>query len=124
MVRRQVETGLDIIDDGEFGKTMWSQYVRDRLEGIEGRGRSSASDRVAQGRDRDQFPGFYAWAAKNASLFGYMDDAYFFSPMATSPVVTGPLCYRPEAVRRDIAADQVAHRPGQEPAVRLGRDGP
>ena len=32
VVRRQVATGIDIVDDGEFGKTMWSWYVRDRLE--------------------------------------------------------------------------------------------
>ena len=37
VVRRQVATGIDIVDDGEFGKTMWSWYVRDRLDGIEGR---------------------------------------------------------------------------------------
>jgi 5-methyltetrahydropteroyltriglutamate--homocysteine methyltransferase len=116
VVRRQAETGLDVIDDGEFGKTMWSQYVRDRLDGIEGHGHSSASDRVAQGRDRAQFPGFYAWAAKNAALFGYTDDTYFFRPMATVPVVTGPLRYRPEAVQRDIAnlKAALAGDPGRE----------
>ena len=103
VVRRQLDTGIDIIDDGEFGKTMWSQYLLDRLEGIESRARSLASDPVAKGRDRAQFPGFYAWADANASLFGYMEDSYFFSPLATQPVVTGPVAYRPEAVERDIA---------------------
>ena len=28
-----------LVDDGEFGKTMWSRYVLDRLDGIEGRDR-------------------------------------------------------------------------------------
>ena len=27
----------------------------------------------------------------NANLFGYMADSYFFTPIATNPVVTGPL---------------------------------
>jgi 5-methyltetrahydropteroyltriglutamate--homocysteine methyltransferase len=116
VVRQQLATALDVIDDGEFGKTMWSQYVRDRLDGIEGRERSTVTERIAEGRDRDQFPGFYAWAGKNQSLFGYMDDSYFFSPMATRPVVTGPLRYRPEAVERDIANLRAAleDHPGQE----------
>ena len=104
VVRRQVATGIDVVDDGEFGKTMWSRYVIDRLDGIEGRrDRSPAREPTLKGRDREQFPGFYAWADANATLFGYMEDSYFFSPLATQPVVTGPVRYRPEAVERDIA---------------------
>jgi hypothetical protein len=29
-----VELGIDIVDDGEFGKTLWMWYVLDRLDGI------------------------------------------------------------------------------------------
>jgi 5-methyltetrahydropteroyltriglutamate--homocysteine methyltransferase len=101
VVRRQADTGIDIVDDGEFGKTMWSWYIRDRLDGIEAR--ELAGKEVVTGRDRAQFPGFYAWAEANASLFGYMEDSYFWSSNATQPVVTGPVRYRPEAVARDIA---------------------
>jgi 5-methyltetrahydropteroyltriglutamate--homocysteine methyltransferase len=101
VVRRQADTGIDIVDDGEFGKTMWSWYIRDRLDGIETR--DLTGKEVVTGRDRAQFPGFYAWAEANASLFGYMEDSYFWSSNATQPVVTGPLRYRPEAVQRDIA---------------------
>ena len=101
VVRRQEETGIDVVDDGEFGKTMWSWYIRDRLDGIEGR--DLAPSAIVTGRDRAQFPGFYAWAEANASLFGYMEDSYFWSSSATQPVVTGPVRYRPEAVARDIA---------------------
>jgi 5-methyltetrahydropteroyltriglutamate--homocysteine methyltransferase len=102
VVRRQADTGIDIVDDGEFGKTMWTRYIVDRLDGVGARARSLADDPVVQGRDQAQFPEFYAWAEGNANLFGYMADSYFFTPIATSPVVTGPLRYRPEAVRRDI----------------------
>ena len=101
VVRRQADTGIDVVDDGEFGKTMWSWYIRDRLDGIEGR--DLARSAIVTGRDRAQFPGFYAWAEANASLFGYMEDSYFWSSSATQPVVTGPVRYRPEAVARDIA---------------------
>ncbi|MGH3248880.1 MAG: cobalamin-independent methionine synthase II family protein [Trebonia sp.] len=103
VVRRQIGTGIDVVDDGEFGKTMWSQYVLDRLDGVEARERSLTRDPVAKGRDRAEFPGFYAWADANATLFGYMEDSYFFGPLASQPVITGRLRYRPEAVERDIA---------------------
>ena len=103
VVRRQLATGIDVVDDGEFGKTMWTQYVVDRLDGVGSRDPSAVSEPRMKGRDREQFPDFYAWADANATLFGYMEDAYFFSPLARQPVVTGPVRYRPEAVERDIA---------------------
>ena len=49
VVRRQEETGIDIVDDGEFGKTMWSWYVLDRLDGIEARERVPGGEPVVQG---------------------------------------------------------------------------
>jgi 5-methyltetrahydropteroyltriglutamate--homocysteine methyltransferase len=103
VVRRQVATGIDVVDDGEFGKTMWTQYVLDRLDGVGSRAPSAADVPRMKGRDREQFPEFYRWADANASLFGYMEDSYFFSPLARQPVVTGPVTYRAEAVERDIA---------------------
>ena len=100
VVARQEQAGIDVVDDGEFGKTLWMWYVRDRMDGIEGR---EWTEPLMKGRDRDQFPGFYAWADANASIFGYVEDTYFWSPVLTQPVVTGPLDYKPEAVQRDIA---------------------
>jgi len=116
VVARQEEAGIDIVDDGEFGKTLWMWYIRDRMDGIEARDWSPDAEPLLKGRDRDQFPGFYAWADANASIFGYMEDTYFFSPALTQPVVTGPLRYRPEAVRRDIAnlTDALAGSPATE----------
>ena len=102
VVARQEQAGIDVVDDGEFGKTLWMWYVRDRMDGIEGR-EWSQDQPLVRGRDREQFPGFYAWAEANASIFGYMEDTYFFSSIVTEPVVTGPLRYKPEAVQRDIA---------------------
>jgi 5-methyltetrahydropteroyltriglutamate--homocysteine methyltransferase len=107
VVRRQEATGIDVVDDGEFGKTMWTQYLIDRLDGVDSRDPSAVTDPQMKGRlkgrDRDEFPGFYAWADANATLFGYMEDSYFFAPLVRQPVVTGPVRYRPEAVERDIA---------------------
>ena len=110
VVARQERAGIDVVDDGEFGKTLWMWYVRDRMDGIEGRERSQSDGALVTGRDRQQFPGFYAWAEANASIFGYMEDTYFFSSIVTDPVVTGPLRYKPEAVQRDIANLQDALR--------------
>src|SRR5437870_12713368 len=36
VARRQAETGLDIINDGEFSKPSYATYVKDRLAGFEG----------------------------------------------------------------------------------------
>ena len=100
VVARQEQAGIDVVDDGEFGKTLWMWYVRDRMDGI---GSREWAQPLMKGRDRDQFPGFYAWADANASIFGYVEDTYFWSSIVTEPVVTGPLRYKPEAVQRDIA---------------------
>src|SRR6185312_7501599 len=37
-VRRQVDAGIDVVSDGEFGKSIsWSQYALERLSGFERR---------------------------------------------------------------------------------------
>jgi len=35
IVRQQVEAGLDIVNDGEFGKESWSNYILKRITGFE-----------------------------------------------------------------------------------------
>src|SRR5689334_2018681 len=37
VVARQAAIGLDIINDGEFGKTHWYRYVIERFAGVESR---------------------------------------------------------------------------------------
>src|ERR1700730_8900554 len=38
VVRQQAEVGVDVVSDGEFGKSIsWSQYVLERLSGFERR---------------------------------------------------------------------------------------
>jgi 5-methyltetrahydropteroyltriglutamate--homocysteine methyltransferase len=36
IVRRQVEVGVDVVNDGEMGKPSYATYVKDRLSGFEG----------------------------------------------------------------------------------------
>jgi 5-methyltetrahydropteroyltriglutamate--homocysteine methyltransferase len=60
VVRRQVDAGIDIPDDGEYSKTGFTAYVNDRLSGFEMRppppGQKAA---LNVGRDRRAFPDFY-----------------------------------------------------------------
>lgn len=42
IVRRQIEVGVDIVDDGELSKTSWNDYVVHRVSGLEKRSHSRA----------------------------------------------------------------------------------
>ena len=57
VVRRQVEAGVDIVNDGEFGKSSWANYVLDRMTGFEFRP-DSLFEPVYLGRDRVRFAEF------------------------------------------------------------------
>ncbi len=60
VVRRQVEIGIDIVNDGELSKIGgFSNYVSDRLGGLEQR-TSDIPPMNVSGRDRKEFRGFYA----------------------------------------------------------------
>src|SRR5690349_9305593 len=72
VVRAQADLGLDIINDGEFGKTIsWSKYVLERLSGI-------VQQPVDQkempagivGRDRREFADFYREYDGTQKFFG------------------------------------------------------
>ena len=56
VVRRQAEAGIDVVDDGEFGKsTSWSLYALKRLSGFEQRPFKPGADSFARGADRERF---------------------------------------------------------------------
>ena len=60
VVRRQVEAGIDIVDDGEYSKTGFTAYVSDRLTGFELRPPPPGqSGMLNVGRDRHAFADFY-----------------------------------------------------------------
>ncbi|MGH2366048.1 MAG: cobalamin-independent methionine synthase II family protein [Chloroflexota bacterium] len=63
VVRKQVEAGVDVVNDGEIGKRgTFSSYIQERLKGIEPRtfkqGEGPAA-RDVNGRDMRDFPGFF-----------------------------------------------------------------
>ena len=60
VVKQQADVGIDVVSDGEFGKSIsWSQYVLERLAGFERRPITGANP-FARGADRTRFPEFYA----------------------------------------------------------------
>ena len=60
-VRRQAQAGIDIVNDGEFGKsTSWSLYALKRVSGFEMRPVRAGANPFARGADRERFKEFYA----------------------------------------------------------------
>ncbi len=93
IVRKQVEVGLDIIDDGEMGKPGFIPYVNERLAGFEPNRETVGSPWVGS-REVQSFPEFYEWFARVMP-----------SPAATSlhMVCTGPISYKGQThVQTDI----------------------
>jgi 5-methyltetrahydropteroyltriglutamate--homocysteine methyltransferase len=63
IVRKQVETGIDIVCDGEVSKTSFNNYVRHRLGGFESspEGSPMAMGRYGDTRETLDFPEYYKW---------------------------------------------------------------
>src|SRR5262245_24237809 len=60
VVRKQVEVGIDVVNDGEYGKTNFLNYVQERLGGFEPTGQTEQMGAMADRRDRTLFEEFYA----------------------------------------------------------------
>jgi 5-methyltetrahydropteroyltriglutamate--homocysteine methyltransferase len=103
VVRRQVEAGIDVVSDGEFGKASWISYLYERLGGVEARPLPTDGTMMPPSRDRQAFPGTYAQddAAVARQVAHGGEDAS--PPMPSVWAVTGPLRYDRTAVDRDIA---------------------
>jgi 5-methyltetrahydropteroyltriglutamate--homocysteine methyltransferase len=87
VVARQVEAGIDIPNDGEFGKsTSWSLYVLKRLSGFELREVKGANP-FARGADRLRFADFYA------ELEGRGDGKDWSNVTRKDAICVGPITY-------------------------------
>ena len=111
VVRRQRDTGIDVVGDGEFGKPtdttndadhghgVWALYVRERLTGfewVEGEKASPSS------KDRTAFPAFYGSGGRRQPAEG--GRAGEVGSKARVFTCTGPISYSgQELVARDIA---------------------
>ena len=96
VVHKQAEIGLDVINDGEYGKTIsWSRYVLERMSGFEQRDRTAHAGMPAAvaGRDRREFAEFYTDYDRHQGFTGM-----------TGWALTGPIRYTGQAaLARDIA---------------------
>ena len=59
VVRKQADAGIDIINDGEFGKSSWANYILERISGFENRPDQKAPVEWL-GRDPERFDEFFA----------------------------------------------------------------
>ena len=57
VVTQQASAGLDVINDGEYGKSSWANYVLDRMTGFEFRP-DTVYEATWLGRDRFRFAEF------------------------------------------------------------------
>ena len=60
IVRKQIDLGIDIVDDGEFGKPSFVSYVNERLGGFEVDKDVPRQSPWADSREAQSFPEFYA----------------------------------------------------------------
>ena len=58
VVRMQHETGIDVVNDGEWSKPDYSTYVKNRLTGLEGRPTAQGGAGFPASRDMSDFPEF------------------------------------------------------------------
>jgi 5-methyltetrahydropteroyltriglutamate--homocysteine methyltransferase len=101
VVRRQAQAGIDVVSDGEFGKSIsWSQYVLERLSGFERRPTQPGHNPFQRGADRQRFAEFYAELDAREEPATRMD-----------AVCVGPIAYTGQAeLARDIANFKAALR--------------
>ena len=59
-VRRQVEAGIDCVNDGELSKTNFTDYIRGRIAGYETRPSSGVRRLSITARDETKFAGYFA----------------------------------------------------------------
>ncbi len=93
VVHQQADAGVDVVSDGEFGKSIsWSQYVIERLSGFERRSIKAGANPFARGADRTRFAEFYAEL-----------DARETPATVSESICTGPIAYTGQAaLKRDI----------------------
>jgi 5-methyltetrahydropteroyltriglutamate--homocysteine methyltransferase len=93
VVREQAKAGIDIVSDGEFGKSIsWAQYALERLSGFERRPIKQDANPFKRGADRTKFAEFYAELDSNEAV-----------ATTTEAICVGPIKYTGQAeLQRDI----------------------
>jgi 5-methyltetrahydropteroyltriglutamate--homocysteine methyltransferase len=102
VVKKQVETGIDVVNDGEESKRSFSSYARTRIKGFEERiVDTSGEPPTIYRRDLVDFPGFFG--AGRSAFGGQGGLAANFSTTAAHVFCVQPLQYVGQAsVQEDI----------------------
>ncbi|MGH2850979.1 MAG: cobalamin-independent methionine synthase II family protein [Solirubrobacteraceae bacterium] len=109
VVRRQIDAGVDVIDDGEMGKRTWITYLYERLGGLEPKMVPLDGARyLPPSRDRIAFPEYYAehdleQAKQVLEKMGSFESESEGAATGKVWAVTGPITYDRGPVDRDIA---------------------
>jgi 5-methyltetrahydropteroyltriglutamate--homocysteine methyltransferase len=92
VVARQRETGLDIINEGEYAKGGdWLRYMQKRFGGFTEIDVPQGKALVDQGKDREEFADFYKYANERGTLF-YTPGAQIAKKRPVQ-ACTGPVSY-------------------------------
>jgi 5-methyltetrahydropteroyltriglutamate--homocysteine methyltransferase len=94
IVREQANAGIDVVSDGEFGKSIsWAQYALERLSGFERRPiKQEVANPFKRGADRTKFAEFYAELDAKEAVSTTID-----------AVCVGPIKYTGQVeIQRDI----------------------
>jgi len=109
VVRKQTEAGVDVVTDGEQGKTSFFGYVVERFNGFERRPLPAEQQGNPRETSREYraFPDFYAWSHRIAEAMGGRG----FERRFGVNVCTGPISYKGHAaIRADIDTLKTALR--------------
>lgn len=92
-VSQQVESGIDVVSDGEMSKISYAHYVKHRLTGIGVRGTARGDvPGTAPNRDMVEHPDF-GQRVKTAPWRGLGNTGKQFNTGESLPVCTGPVSY-------------------------------
>ena len=115
VVRQQAETGIDVISDGEYGKSGWIRYVAERLGGFVHREARPGDFDATPNRlisEAKRFAEFYA-AYHPIQYYDWLPPGQSTTPLKPDPSKTakalvweciGPISYQgQEVLKRDVA---------------------
>jgi 5-methyltetrahydropteroyltriglutamate--homocysteine methyltransferase len=89
LVDLQRETGIDIINEGEYTKEGdWLSFADNRFGGFTS-GQLKGPPLVTLGKDREQFADFYEWATERHTLF--FEPGNQIRTVRTHWICTGPV---------------------------------
>ena len=89
IVHKQIDLGVDVVDDGEYGKPSFVSYINERLGGYEVNPKAGPRNQWATSREGLSFPEFYGQLHPSSAH--------------THMICTGPITYKGHArLQRDI----------------------